>query len=98
MDRQHKHESHIVGYGTYILVWLGLLSFTGITVAVAGMSLQNFNIAAALLIASIKGLLVIIVFMHLKFEDKVFKIFVLVAFVTLFIFLGLTFVDYSFIR
>lgn len=98
MDQNHEHSNHDVGYGTYILVWLALLSFTGITVAVAGMDLKNINIVAALLIASVKGLLVLLVFMHLKFEDKVFRIFALVAFTTLLIFLSLTFVDYSFMR
>jgi len=98
MDHSTKNHTHVIGYGTYILVWLGLLSFTGITVAVAGMDLQYFNIAIALIIATVKAVMVMTIFMHLKFEDRVFRIFVLVAFFTLMIFLVLTFVDYSFLR
>ncbi len=98
MDSGTKNHTHVIGYGTYILVWLGLLSFTGITVAVAGMDLQFYNIAIALLIASVKAVMVMMIFMHLKFEDRVFRIFVVVAFVTLLIFLVLTFFDYSFAR
>jgi cytochrome c oxidase subunit 4 len=47
-------------------------------------------------IASIKTLLVLNVFMHLKFEDRMFRIFVLVALATLLIFIVLTFFDYAF--
>jgi cytochrome c oxidase subunit 4 len=98
MSHNNENKTHIVRYGTYVLVWLALVSFTGITVAVAGINLGGFTITAALLIASVKSILVLTIFMHLRFEDKVFKIFVFVAFVTLAVFIGLTFFDYSFIR
>lgn len=94
---EHK-ENHIVGYGTYIFVWLTLVALTALTVTVANFDLGGFSIVLALGIASIKGLLVMLIFMHLKFDDKVFRIFVFVAFLTLAIFLVLTFSDYSFIR
>ncbi|MBM4168753.1 MAG: cytochrome-c oxidase [Ignavibacteria bacterium] len=98
MDHGTKNHAHVIGYGTYILVWLGLLSFTGITVAVAGMDLQFYNIAIALIIATVKAIMVMTIFMHLKFEDRVFRIFATVAILTLLIFLVLTFFDYSFAR
>jgi hypothetical protein len=34
--------------------------------------------------------------MHLKFEDRIFRIFVVVALVTFVIFISLTFFDYAF--
>ncbi|MCX8010235.1 MAG: cytochrome C oxidase subunit IV family protein, partial [Ignavibacteria bacterium] len=80
---------------TYIIVWLGLVSLTAITVAVAGIDLKKLTLITALTIASIKSLLVLTIFMHLKFEDKTFRIFVSIAFLTLIIFLVLTFTDYS---
>ncbi|MCX8057760.1 MAG: cytochrome C oxidase subunit IV family protein [Ignavibacteria bacterium] len=94
-----KHnENHIVGYGTYIFVWLTLVALTALTVTVANFDLGGFSIVIALGIASIKALLVMLIFMHLKFDDRVFRIFVFVAFLTLAIFIVLTFSDYSFIR
>ncbi|MBU2584332.1 MAG: cytochrome C oxidase subunit IV family protein [Bacteroidetes bacterium] len=98
MSHHNENKTHVVGYGTYVLVWLALVSFTGITVAIAGIDLGSFTIATALLIASVKSILVLTIFMHLRFEDRVFRIFVFVAFLTLAIFIGLTFIDYSFIR
>lgn len=93
----HKNN-HIVGYGTYIFVWLTLVALTALTVTIANFDLGSFSIVIALGIASIKSLLVMLIFMHLRFDDRVFRIFVFVAFITLAIFLVLTFSDYSFIR
>jgi cytochrome c oxidase subunit 4 len=90
---EHPHGS---GYGQLLLIWFGLLALTGLTVAFAGIDLGRWIILTALTIASIKTLLVLNVFMHLKFEEKVFRVFVGVAVLTLTIFLVLTFFDYAF--
>jgi cytochrome c oxidase subunit 4 len=100
MSSQHDidpaHKSHMVSYGSSILIWIGLLSLTGITVALAGINLGRWVIITALTIASIKTALVLSIFMHLKFEDRMFRIFALVAGLTLAIFIVLTFFDYAF--
>ena len=97
---EHEHQQgedvHVVGYGRYVLIWLGLVGLTGATVALAGIDLGGWVIITALTIASIKGLLVLNVFMHLQFEDRVFRIFALVAGAVLLIFITLTFFDYAF--
>jgi cytochrome c oxidase subunit IV len=95
-DHHHSGDTHIVGYGQYLLIWFGLIALTGITVAVSGIDLGRWVIITALTIASIKTLLVLNIFMHLKFEDRTFRIFVAVAVLTLTIFIVLTFFDYAF--
>ncbi len=92
----HQEEVHEVSYGRYVLIWLGLVGLTGATVALAGIELGRWVIITALTIASIKGYLVLSVFMHLKFEDRVFRIFALATGITLMIFIALTFFDYAF--
>ena len=92
----HEHEPHIIEYGQYIFIWLALLAFTGITVTIAGIDFGNWTIVFALTIASVKSWYVLNYFMHLKYEDNVFKAFIVVAGVTLLIFLVLIFTDYSF--
>ncbi len=94
--QNEHHEPHVVSYGQYILIWLGLLALTATTVAVAGVDLGRWVIITALGIASIKTGLVLNIFMHLQFETRVFRIFALVAGVTLAIFIGMTFFDYAF--
>jgi cytochrome c oxidase subunit IV len=93
-ETQPQHEA--ISYGRYILIWFGLIALTGTTVTCAGMNLGRWIIITALSIASIKSMLVLNIFMHLKFEDRIFKIFVLVAIVTFVIFISLTFFDYAF--
>ena len=96
-----KHDSHIEhkpqAYGIYILVWLGLLALTAVTVTVAGINFGGLTVTTALLVASIKSYLVLKIFMHLGAEQKAFKVFVLVALFFIIISFVLLFSDYSFI-
>ena len=93
---EHNTESHSIGYGTYIMVWLGLVALTTVTVSVAGFNFGGITIIIALLIATVKSLLVGNYFMHLKFEKAIFKIFIAVCIVTFLIMIILTFSDLSF--
>jgi cytochrome c oxidase subunit 4 len=89
-------NDHVVSHGQYVLLWLGLLALTGLTVALAGIDLGRWILVTALVIATVKSYLVLGTFMHLKFEDRTFKVFVIVALATLAIFFILTFFDYAF--
>jgi len=94
---ENKHDEQI-GYGTYVLVWLALISLTAITAVVSGINLAAFTIVVALVIAMTKASLVVNIFMHIKFEDKIFKVFLGVAGFTLVIIFSLTFADVFFRR
>ena len=85
-----------VNYATYVLVWLGLLVFTGLTVSLAGFHFGSISVFLVLLVAAVKSLLVLYYFMHLKYEKPLFRNMVLVATIALAIFIGLTFVDILF--
>ena len=78
------------------MVWLGLVALTAITVSVAGLNFGAVTVVVALLIATVKSAMVGSYFMHLKFEHKVFKVFVVVCVITFIIMLILTFSDLSF--
>lgn len=97
-NKEHTEKHHDIGYGTYVLIWAALLVLTGLTVAIGGINFQAYSVAFAMIIASVKALLVLIFFMHLKTEDNVFRIFVLIAFIALLIFMVFIFFDYSNIR
>ena len=95
----HGHgepEYHIVGYGTYIFVWITLLVMTVLTVAIAGLELGQISVLVALAIATFKSWIVANHFMHLRYEDRAFKIMVLVALGTLATVIGLTYFDFLF--
>ncbi len=97
MENLKKHAER-VSYGTYVLVWLGLISLTAITAVVSGINLAAFTIVVALLIALTKASLVVNIFMHIKFEDKIFKVFLGIAGFTLVVIFSLTFSDVFFRR
>jgi cytochrome c oxidase subunit IV len=87
---------HIVKFRTYVLVLLGLLFLTFVSVAVTVIELGRIAVATALILATIKASLVLWYFMHLKYENRVFRImFGLVLFLFLAI-LIVTFLDYAF--
>lgn len=96
LPTHEEPKVHIVSYSTFVAVWLGLLVLTALTVAVSGIRLHNFSVLTAVLVATVKTLLVLSVFMHLKYEHGVLKVWVFVVVLTLGIFIGLTFVDYPF--
>jgi cytochrome c oxidase subunit 4 len=84
-------------YQTYILVWLGLVILTGITVSMAGMNLGLLSILIVLSIAAIKSGLVLSYFMHLKYETGLlFKLMIPIVLAALTVFIGLTFTDIAF--
>ncbi len=83
---------HVVPIKTLVATGLALLVFTLITVWAAKIDLGDFNIWLALPIAALKASLVVLFFMHLKY-DRPFNgiVFVTsVAFVALFISFALT--------
>lgn len=94
MQENHENKTHVIGYSTYLLVWVSLLAFTSLTVTVAGINLGDYTLFFALLIAAIKSGLVINIFMHIKFEDTIFKLFLSLSGFTLIVIFSLTFFDY----
>lgn len=86
-------KKNVKPFSTYILIWLGLVMLTGVTVTVAGVNLGGLSVMGAIAIAAVKSTLVVLFFMHIKYEDKVFKLMLGVAVLTLAIILILTFVD-----
>ena len=87
---------NIINYKTYIFVWLGLIILTIITVAIANANLGKLSILIPLSIAAIKSAFVVAYFMHLAFEQRLFKLIFFVAIITVTIIIGFTFFDISY--
>ena len=68
---------------------------TVLTVSVSFIDLGPYNISVALLIASVKALLVAFFFMHLFYDNKIYLIIFAMALLFLTIFLTLTMFDTS---
>ncbi len=87
-------ESHVVPVSLYVAIWATLMVCTGLTVFAASIDLGVFNIVVALLIATLKGTLVVLFFMHLRYSTKLTMVTVIAALFWLFIMFSLTLTDY----
>ena len=87
-------SDHIVPKKVYYNIFAALLIGTALTVVMAFVDLHSFNIVVALLIAGVKASLVIFYFMHIKFSDRLTKLFVAIGFIWFFIMVGITMTDY----
>ena len=87
---------HIVSYRTYGLILVLLLILTGVSVAVTQIELTKWSTAVALLLASAKSGIVLAVFMHLKFDQRIFKAMVAFVFLVFIAVIVVTFLDYAF--
>ena len=65
-------KDHIVPFKIYLSVLVSLLFLTVITVAVAQVDFGVFNSFFAMLIATLKAGLVLLYFMHLKYDSKIY--------------------------
>ncbi len=87
-----SHVGHVAPMKILLGVFLGLLVLTWLTVAVTYVDLGKFNLYVALAVAFVKATLVVLYFMHLRW-DKGINVVVFVGcllFVSLFIALALT--------
>jgi cytochrome c oxidase subunit 4 len=95
MSNNNSH-SHIVGYGTYVFIWLTLCGLTALTATVSGIYFGAVTLLIALIIAITKASLVLNIFMHIKFDHFVFRVFITLGIFTLLSIFVLTYADYIF--
>jgi len=89
-------SEHITSSKFYYAIWIALLCLTVITAAVSFVDLGPFNAVVALVIATVKALLVVLFFMHVKYtSEKLTKIVIVSAIFWLFLLLALSMADYA---
>ncbi len=94
-SHSHGHEElgHVVPESTFFKILMALLFLTVITVAAAQVDLGKWNIVGAIVIATIKASLVIAVFMHGKFENKIILTYMIMPFILLIVMILGVFTD-----
>jgi cytochrome c oxidase subunit 4 len=89
-----EQKTHIVPYRTFLFVLMGLIALTLTSVAVTQISVGTFTVAIALLIATIKSSFVLRIFMHLKFENKLYSVVVFGVVLLIALVIFITLLDY----
>jgi len=87
-------KPHVLPDGLFVMVWVGLLVLTAVTVGGSVFFPGKIGILVAVIVTPIKATLILMFFMHLKYEKKAFTIMFLVAVGILSVFIGLTLFDY----
>ena len=80
----------------YFLVWGTLIILPAITVGAAFLDMGKWAKFTAMLVATGKAALVVLYFMHLRYERGLIPIIILVTMASFGVFLILTFTDYPF--
>lgn len=87
------HVPHVLPLSVYLKTWGSLLALTAVTVGASYVDFGSANLWIAILIASIKALLVASIFMHLKYDQKFHGVIFGMALVFLVVFIGFTMFD-----
>lgn len=92
-DTITSEQAHITPLWIYFSVAGTLLVLTFVTVAVAQIDMGEWNILVALSVAAVKAILVLLFFMHLLYDNKIFALVFSSAIIFLAVFIVLTMMD-----
>ncbi|RMG41024.1 MAG: cytochrome-c oxidase [Candidatus Dadabacteria bacterium] len=95
-DNNHDEPGHVVPYKMYVRVLVALLILTVTTVWVAQYDFGVMNVVVAMVIASIKAMLVALFFMHLKYENPLTWGYAIFPLILLTLLIGMLFLDNPF--
>ncbi|MDP2890281.1 MAG: cytochrome C oxidase subunit IV family protein [Bacteroidota bacterium] len=89
-----KH--HIVPYRVYVYILIALVVMTFMSIGITKINLGAYSVLGAMIFATVKSVLVLTWFMHLKFDQPLLRF--MVGFVVLLFFavIFITFLDYYF--
>ena len=88
-------NAHVLPLRVYYAVFFALMGLTALTTAIAYADLGPMNAVAALAIASLKAVLVLLYFMHVKYAGRLIWVFAAAGFFWLLIFFVLILSDYA---
>lgn len=86
-------KPHVLPLSTYLMVGSALLVLTFVTVAVAQFHFGEWNLIVAMAVAAVKATLVLMFFMHLKYDNKLYLFAFLISIAFLAVFIVFTMLD-----
>lgn len=91
-----QEKVHITPYRVYGLILVILLFLTTLTILVTWLDAGKFAVAIAMAVACVKATLVLLYFMHLKFDNWLIRVLVGLVLLLLVVVFVITFFDYLF--
>lgn len=93
MSTNEKTHHHIMPLSTNIAVFVCLLCLTVCTILLADFDFGRFNLAVAMTVATTKAALVVLYFMHLKYDNNINRFIFGIGFLFLLLFYGICAID-----
>jgi cytochrome c oxidase subunit 4 len=98
-EHAHAHAlehgpHHILPVRTYLIVYIALLLLLIATVGAAFINVEPFNFALTMIIAVAKAAMILLVFMHVRYSERLVWVFSTAAFLWLAILIALSLNDY----
>ncbi len=84
---------HIAPFRILAAVWVTLLVLTWVTVSATGLDLGRFNLWLAMAIATVKASLVLLYFMHMRYDRPINAIVFVTALLFVMLFVGFALMD-----
>ena len=84
---------HIAPFRVLAGVWVTLLVLTWVTVSATGIDLGRFNLWLAMAIATVKAALVLLYFMHMRYDRPINAIVFVTALLFVMLFVGFALMD-----
>ena len=90
----NQEKEHITEYKVYGIVLVVLLLLTSLSIWVTHIDLKAWTVGIALLVTCSMAFIILIYFMHLKFDHILIKLLVGLVFLLFAIFIGITLLEY----
>lgn len=87
-------SEHIIERKSYYTVYAILLLLVGLTLGAAYVDLGPLNFPVSMAIAATKGVLIVLIFMHVKYNEPLVRVFAGAGFLWLAILITLSLADY----
>ncbi|HZL09640.1 MAG TPA: cytochrome C oxidase subunit IV family protein [Prolixibacteraceae bacterium] len=91
-----KEKHHIVPYKVYFFILIALITLTFMSIGITKINVGEYSVLGALIFSTIKSVLVLTWFMHLKFDQPFLRYMVSFVALVFFVVIFITFLDYYF--
>lgn len=89
-----NQNKHITEYRVYAIVLVVLLLLTALSIWVTHLDLKAWTVGVSLVVTCSMAFIILVYFMHLKFDHILIKILVGLVFLLFAIFVGITLLEY----
>jgi len=89
-----KEKHHIVPYKVYFYILITLITLTFMSIGITQINLGEYSVLGAMIFSTIKSILVLTWFMHLKFDQPFLRFMVGFVALVFFAIIFITFLDY----